>query len=106
MRTEPTHRPSTAGWRPAKWRQGSANRHSHVCPVVLDRDPATGPGEACGPAEIVLEGFDPVYGEVLFLDMEPVDGLYEPLVGYIEQAQAAVDRLGRHLVHVETSDLK
>ncbi|MBU1367424.1 MAG: hypothetical protein KKE55_01325, partial [Candidatus Omnitrophica bacterium] len=53
-------------------------------------------GEVCGPVEIKLEGFDPIYGEVLFLNMEPADGLYEPLIGYIilEQSQAAVDMLG------------
>ena len=65
-------------------------------------------GEVCGPVEIRLEGFEPVYGEVLFLDMEPEDGEYEPLVGYIvlEQAQAAVDMLGHRLIHVKKSDLK
>lgn len=65
-------------------------------------------GEVCGPVEIRIEGFDPIYGEVLFLDMEPQDGVYEPLIGYIvlEQAQAAVDMLGHRLVHVKKTDLK
>jgi len=64
--------------------------------------------EVCGPVEIRLEGFEPVASEVLFLDMEPEDGVYEPLVGYIvlEQAQAAVDMLGHRLIHVKKSDLK
>lgn len=64
--------------------------------------------EVCGPVEIRLEGFKPIAGEVLFLDMEPQDGVYEPLVGYIvlEQAQAAVDMLGHRLIHVKKSDLK
>ncbi|MEW6357627.1 MAG: hypothetical protein AB1696_14950 [Planctomycetota bacterium] len=62
----------------------------------------------CGPVEIRVEGFDPVYGEVLFLDMQPADGIYEPLLGYIplEQCQAAVDMLGLRLVHVKKTDLK
>lgn len=62
----------------------------------------------CGPVEIRVEGFPPVYGEVLFLDMHPVDGIYEPLLGYIvlEQCQAAVDMLGVRLVHVKKTDLK
>jgi len=49
-------------------------------------------GEVCGPVEIKIEGFDPVYGEILFLDMEPEDGIYEPLIGYIilKQSQIAV----------------
>jgi predicted aspartyl protease len=62
----------------------------------------------CGPVEIRVEGFPPVYGEVLFLDMHPADGVYEPLLGYIvlEQCQAAVDMLGLRLVHVKKTDLK
>ena len=64
--------------------------------------------EVCGPVEIRLEGFDPVYGEVLFLEMHPSNGQYEPLVGYIvlEQCQAAVDMLGHRLVHIKKTDLK
>jgi hypothetical protein len=64
--------------------------------------------EVHGPVEIRLEGFEPVCGEVLFLDMEPEDGVYEPLVGYIvpEQTQAAVDMLGHRLIQVRKPDLK
>ena len=65
-------------------------------------------GEVCGPVEIKIEGFDPIYGEVLFLKMEPIEGTYEPLIGYIvlEQSQAAVDMLGHRLIHVKKTDLK
>ena len=65
-------------------------------------------GEVCGRVEIRIEGFEPIYSEVLFLDTEPQDGVYEPLIGYIalEQAQAAVDMLGHRLVHVKKTDLK
>ena len=65
-------------------------------------------GEVCGPVEIRIEGFEPVYSEVLFLNMKPADGVYEPLIGYIilEQSQAAVDMLGHRLVHVKKTDLK
>ena len=64
--------------------------------------------EICGPVEILLEGFDPVYGEVMFLNMKPDHGLYEPLLGYIvlEQAQAAVDMIGHKLIHGRRVDLK
>jgi predicted aspartyl protease len=64
--------------------------------------------EVCGPVEIRLDGFAPIYSEVLFLDMHPTDGQYEPLVGYIvlEQCQAAVDMLGHRLVHIKKTDLK
>lgn len=62
----------------------------------------------CGPVEIQIEGFQPVFGEVMFLDMHPVNGRYEPLLGYIvlEQSQAAVDMLEQRLVDVEKTDLK
>ena len=62
----------------------------------------------CGPVEIRVEGFPPVYGEVLFLDVRPEDGIFEPLLGYIvlEQCQAAVDMLGLRLVHLKKTDLK
>jgi len=65
-------------------------------------------GEVCGPVEIKIEGFEPVYSEVLFIDMKPIDGIYEPLIGYIilEQSQSAVDMLGHRLVHVKKTDLK
>ena len=64
--------------------------------------------EIAGPARIQIEGFRAVHGEVAFLDMEPHDGSYEPLLGYIvlEQSQAAVDMLGHRLVKVKTLDLK
>ena len=61
-----------------------------------------------GPVEIRVEGFPPVYGEVLFRNMHPVDNIYEPLLGYIvlEQCQAAVDMLGVRLVQMKKTDLK
>nr|VFK17780.1 MAG: hypothetical protein BECKLFY1418C_GA0070996_103528 [Candidatus Kentron sp. LFY] len=65
-------------------------------------------GDICGPVEIKIEGFRPIYSEILFLDMTPADGIYEPLIGYIvlEQAQAAVDMLRHRLLHVGKVDLK
>jgi len=65
-------------------------------------------GEICGPVKIQVEGFRPIYSEVLFVDMQPEDGLYEPLIGYLvlEQCQAAVDLLGHRLIHVRRMDLK
>lgn len=68
----------------------------------------TAQGEVCGPVRIQIEGFRPIYSEVLFVDMTPADGIYEPLIGYIvlEQSQAAVDLVGQRLVHVKHLDLK
>ena len=65
-------------------------------------------GEVCGPVRIQIEGFPMVFGEVLFVDMHPSEGIYEPLLGYIplEQSQAAVDMLGHRLIHAKRMDLK
>ena len=65
-------------------------------------------GDICGPVLLRLERFRPVLTEVLFIEMEPTDGQYEPLIGYIplEQAQAVVDLVGHRLVKVSRVDLK
>jgi len=65
-------------------------------------------GKICGPVRIQIEGFRPIYNEVLFVDMSPEDGEYEPLIGYVvlEQSQAAVDMLGHRLIPVKRMDLK
>lgn len=65
-------------------------------------------GQICGPVQIQVEGFEPISSEALFVDMDPEDGIYEPLLGYIplEQSQAAVDMLGHRLMHAKRMDLK
>ena len=66
-------------------------------------------GEACAPVEIKIEGFRPVWNEVVFLDSETAgEDDFEPLLGYVilEQAQAAVDMLGHRLVPVQYIDMK
>lgn len=66
------------------------------------------PGDVCGPVKIQIEGFDTIFNEVIFMDMHPGDGGYEPLLGYIilEQSRAAVDMVGHRLVPVKHLDLK
>ena len=65
-------------------------------------------GIVVGPVKISIEGFRTIFNEVLFLDMHPEDGSYEPLIGYIilEQCGAAVDMIGHRLVPVKYMDLK
>jgi len=65
-------------------------------------------GEICGPVSIQIEGFEQVSGEVTFLDMQPRDGSYEPLLGYIilEQSQVALDMVGHRLIRTKHVDLK
>jgi hypothetical protein len=57
---------------------------------------------------IQIEGFRPIYNEVLFVDVIPESGEYEPLIGYVilEQSQAAVDMPGHPLMPVKSVDLK
>ena len=64
--------------------------------------------EVCGPVRIQIEGFRPIVTEVAFIEMEPANGDYEPLIGYIvlEQSLAAVDMQGHRLVPIKHFDLK
>ena len=65
-------------------------------------------GEVCGPVRIQIEGFPAIYNEVSFVEMNPKDGEYEPLIGYLvlEQSQAGVDMLGHRLIPIKHMDLK
>lgn len=65
-------------------------------------------GTVCGPVSINIEGFRSIFSEILFVDMIPSEGEYEPLLGYIalEQCGAAVDMLGHRLVPVKYMDAK
>ncbi len=93
---------------PSVWRDrlGDLEEIGHIQLELATQ--ASVDGVVCGPVRIEIEGFRPVFSEVVFLDMEPVDGDFEPLIGYIvlEQSQAAVDMLGHRLVHVKRLDLK
>ena len=65
-------------------------------------------GEIWGPVKIQVEGFRHTYTEVIFVEMTPDDGVYEPLIGYLvlEQAQIAVDRMRHKLMPARKLDLK
>ena len=65
-------------------------------------------GEVCGPVTFQIEGLRAASGEVLFIDMESVDGEYEPLIGHIalELSRAAVDLLDGRLIDVMHVNLK
>ena len=64
--------------------------------------------QVCGPVKIKLEGFEPIYSEVMFIDMAPSEGEYEPLIGYtvLEIGGIAVDMLGHRLLNAKRIDLK
>ena len=64
--------------------------------------------EVCGPVKIKIEGFEPIYSEVMFIEMNPSEGEYEPLIGYtvLEIGGIAVDMLGHRLLNAKRIDLK
>jgi hypothetical protein len=65
-------------------------------------------GEIYGPVLIEMEGFRGVYTEIAFIDMHPINGIYEPVIGYtlLELAAAAVDMVGHRLIAVKKLDFK
>jgi predicted aspartyl protease len=93
---------------PNAWRDRLGNLEEIATVAVQTATQETVEGAICGPVRIQVEGFRPIYNEVLFIDMTPEDGSYEPLIGYIvlEQCQAAVDMVGHRLIQVSRMDLK
>ena len=93
---------------PSAWRERLGALEQLDAVQVETADQSLIDGVICGPVRLRIPGFRPLLTEVLFIEMNPVDGFYEPLVGYIplEQAQAAVDLLGHRLVKLSRVDLK
>ena len=93
---------------PSAWRDRLGDLEEIALVQLETATQETVQGMICGPVRIRIEGFRPIYNEVLFLDMKPENGNYEPLIGYVilEQSQAAVDMLGHRLVPVKRMDLK
>lgn len=78
---------------PRAWKERLGNLKSLGEVELETANQGTITGEMCGPVQVQIEGFRPIFSEVLFVDMEPQNGSYEPLVGYIvlESSQAGVD---------------
>jgi predicted aspartyl protease len=93
---------------PTAWRDKLGDLRSFAEIQVETATQETLTGQVCGPVTIQIEGFRPISNEVLFVEMNPRDGIYEPLIGYIvlEQSQAGVDIIGHRLVHIKHLDLK
>lgn len=94
---------------PLDWRDrlGTLRSEQRVALSLANKDVIE--GVMCGPVEVELEGFRPVFTEALFVDMQPGDrGQYEALVGYVvlEMIPVAVDMIGHRLVHAGALDLK
>lgn len=93
---------------PAAWKDKLGNLKTLNRVSLATADQTMIEGEIGGPVLIQIEGFREIYSEVLFVDMQPTDGKYEPLVGYIvlESSQAGVDIIGHRLVQVKYFDLR
>jgi predicted aspartyl protease len=93
---------------PTAWRDrlGNLNFSSEIQVETATQETVT--AEVCGPVRIQIDGFRPILNEVAFVEMEPADGDYEPLIGCIvlEQSLAGVDMLGHRLVPIKHLDLK
>jgi predicted aspartyl protease len=65
-------------------------------------------GEVCGPVRIQIEGFRPIFSEVVFVNMKSEGSDCGPLIGSIVLAQslARVDMLGHRLIPIKHMDLK
>jgi predicted aspartyl protease len=98
------------GWLtlPMAWRDRLGNLPFIRTGQLETADQRVIPGEVCGPVTIQIDGFRPIVSEVIFMEMEPRDGRYDPLLGYLvlEQSSAAVDMIGRRLVAVRYVDAK
>jgi predicted aspartyl protease len=93
---------------PNAWRERLGNLEEIASVPLETATQQTVEGTICGPVRIQIEGFRAIYNEVMFVEMEPENGQYEPLIGYVilEQCQAAVDMLGHRLIPVKRMDLK
>jgi hypothetical protein len=93
---------------PTAWRTRLGNLKEFGVVEIERANQQTAKGVVCGPVLVQIEGFRSIATEVLFVDIEPQNGKYEPLIGYIalEQSQAAVDMLGHRLIQVKHLDLK
>lgn len=93
---------------PSAWKDRLGELESSAEIGVETATQETVMAQVCGPVRIQIEGFRPIFNEVVFVDMRPTNGDFEPLIGYIvlEQSQASVDMLGHRLVPDRHMDLK
>jgi predicted aspartyl protease len=93
---------------PMSWKKDFGNLAETRTAKVEFADQNIKEVEICGPVSIQIEGFQKIFSEVVFLEMNSSDGTYEPLVGYIplEQSGILVDMLGHRLKAAQSLDLK
>ena len=93
---------------PVAWRE-QLGPFPHREAVELEMaDQRIASAEVSGPLYIQVDGFRKVVGEAVFVDMQPGQRGYEPLVGYtiLELAGVVVDMVTHRLVARKYYDLK
>jgi predicted aspartyl protease len=99
-----------AGWLtlPAAWRERLGEIPTVHTVQLETADQRVIDGDVCGPVTVQIEGFRPIVTELIFMPMAPLDGRYDPLLGYLvlEQSQAAVDMVTHRLVPIRYADAK
>ena len=61
----------------------------------------------CGPVRVEIEGFGPLSAEVMFIEMLPSNGVYEPLLGHLPlQSIPVIIDLKTHTLVQVSADLK
>jgi len=93
---------------PRAWKEQLGTLQVGRTVEMLTADQRVVSGEVCGPVTIQIEGFEPVWSEVTFVDMELEGGRYRPLLGYtvLEQAGLAADPVGGRLLKIPHMDLR
>lgn len=84
---------------PTAWKERLGVLRTSTMVAVETADQRIVEVEVCGPVEIRLAGGRTINGEVAFMEMEPRNGCYEPLVGYtiLELAGVVVDMVSHRL---------
>jgi predicted aspartyl protease len=93
---------------PTAWKKRLGNLEAGIEIEVETATQEKVKAEVCGPVRIQIEGFRAIFNEVAFVDMNPANGEFEPLIGYIvlEQSLAGVDMIGHRLIPLKHFDLK
>ncbi|MEM6799040.1 MAG: hypothetical protein AAF589_05955 [Planctomycetota bacterium] len=93
---------------PMAWKEklGEFEKNEEMTLELADQH--TAQGILCGPVRVTIDGFEPVFTEVMFMEMAEREGRYEPLIGCIplETGRLAVDLDSHTLVSLKRARVK
>ena len=93
---------------PSAWKEALGPLPEPVAVEIETADQRVVPANVCGPVRIQVGEFRRVFGEVIFIDMQPGVHGYEPLVGYtiLELCGIVIDMVSHQLVARQYFDVK